>query len=393
MSIKIKITVIILLIGIGSAFGQEFRNGFIITLENDTIPGQVAYRSNLKNYESCLFKEDQTASEYYPNDIIGFGYDDDKFYSSQIIEGSFVEVLVVGDLSLFRSREKYHIKKGTSLHDLESIVERVEIGGRVRLKESTNWKGTLTYLISDCLKNPSGITAKMRFDEKNLTQLTIKYNKCRGTGFTEFKASKPWTKVELGVTLGVSRSEIRTEAEGMFNYLDDSYTSVDPTVGLLMAISSPRITEKLALQGELHFTSSSYESLVQLEGLSTNYHDTFIDLTTLSIPFSFKYSFPEKKYGFYVQGGINYDYHLRSDTRLLSEQVNGNVVNTFPERPAFEINDNQLGYWGGIGILQTYKKFRGSLAVRYFQMSSFNQTDGFSSENSRISVNLILFSK
>ncbi|WP_436516384.1 hypothetical protein [Ekhidna sp. To15] len=394
MSKKFNLTLIVILISLSNSFGQnDFRNGYIITNDNDTIQGQADYRSNSKNYESCIFKSEEGEREYFSSQIKGFGYINDKFFSSQIIEGSFVEVLVDGDISLYRSRDKYHIKKDTSLYDLESIVEEVEIDGKIGTRETSRWRGILNYLTGDCLKNSTSSIASLKLDEKSLTRFILKYNSCKGSEFTEFKASKPWTQFDFGATLGLSRSEITTISSGSFAYLDNTYNSIDPSVGVLIAISSPRIAEKIAFQGELHFLKSSYSSLVELEGSSTQYHDTFIDLTTLSIPLSLKYSFPEKKYGLYLQGGINYDYHLRSDTRLLSEQVNGNVVNTFPESSAFEVNDNQIGYWGGIGILKSYQKFKGSLAIRYFQMSTLNKTNGFTANNNRISLNLILYKK
>jgi len=310
-----------------------------------------------------------------------------------MIEGSFVEALVEGNISLYRSRDKYHIKKDTSFFNLESIKVKVEKDGKVGYEEKSRWRGIINYLTGDCLKNSTNNVANLKLDEKSLTRFIVKYNKCKGTAFTEFKASKPWTKFGYGATLGVSKSNITTDGAGSFSYLDDSYSSIDPSIGILIAISSPRITENVAFQAELHFLKSSYSSLVKLEGSSTQYHDTFIDLTTLSFPLSLKYSFPEKKYGLYIQGGINYDYHLRSNTQLLSEQVNGNVVNTFPESSAFEVNGNQIGYWGGIGILKSYQKFRGSVAIRYFQMSALNKTTGFTANNNRISMNLILFKK
>ena len=94
-----------------------------------------------------------------------------------------------------------------------------------------------------------------------------------------------------------------------------------------------------------------------------------------------------------MQGGINYDYHLISKSKLLSESVTGNVVYTSPERSAFEINKNQIGYWGGIGILKSYQKFKASLAIRYFEMPALNKTGDFTASNSRILINLILFKK
>ena len=68
-------------------------------------------------------------------------------------------------------------------------------------------------------------------------------------------------------------------------------------------------------------------------------------------------------------------------------------MNTFPETAAFELNDSQIGFWGGLGILKTFQKFKASVTIRYFQMSALNKSVGFIGNNNRISLNLILFKK
>ena len=252
----------------------------------------------------------------------------------------------------------------------------------------------MSYLLSDCLKNSINSTARIKFGEKSLTKLIVRYNLCSGKEQLEFKTSKPWTSFDFGATVGVSRSEIRaTNQSTSYEYLADSYSSIDPTFGLMIEISSPRISDKFTLQSEIHFSKSSYSNLVFLSGPSNRYHETYIDLTTLSIPLSFKYSFPEKTFGMYVQSGINYDYHINSDSRVKTETVTGNVVASFSERTAFDISDNQIGFWGGIGVSKSYKKIQGSIAIRYFQMLSLNNTGGYTVNNNRISLNLILFKK
>lgn len=394
MNEKIKIILTILLITVSSTYGQnDFRDGYIVTFENDTVQGLIDYRSNSMNYKSCVFKGKKGKTEYLPNQIKAFGYEKDKFFSSQIIEDSFVEVLVLGKIDLYKSRESYHVKKDTLFFDLKSNIEKVETDGKTELRETSRWRGILTYLISDCLKNPNDLTSNIRLNEKQLTLLISKYNKCSGSEFKVFKASKPWTKIDFGVIIGVSRSGITINRPGSFSYLDDSYSSIDPSIGALIEISSPRLLDKVAFQSELHLIKSRFSSLIELNGAFTQYYDTYIDLTTLSVPLSFKYSFPEKKYGIYLQGGINYEYHISSETLLLSERVNSNVVTTFPETLAFEINDNQIGYWGGVGILRSFKKFKASLSIRYFKMSKLNKEQEFTVNNDRLSLNLIILKK
>ncbi len=396
MKDKILFATIFFVLIVNSSFCKNnFRSGFIITFEKDTIVGQVDYRSDKKNYNSCIFKAEHEEREYYPNEILGFGYYDDKFFLSQIVEGSFVEVLVSGEMSLFKSLDKYHLKKDGNVYNLELFFEEVKKDGTVHLIENTRWRGILSYLISDCMSDHRSIASNLKTKERSLIELVVTYNKCKGLDPKEFKANKPWTKFDFGATVGIARSGIliRKKLESA-SYLGDSYNSIDPSIGVVFDISSPRMTERVAFQGELHFIKHSYSSLVLVKKYSLReYHDTYIDLSSLSIPLSFKYSFPERKNGFYLQGGINLDYHLTSRTKLLTERIICNVVNTSPERSAFKINKEQIGCWGGIGMFRSFPKFKASVALRYFQISPLHKSEDFTATSSRFFMNLILYKK
>lgn len=390
---KIQLTTLILFIAILSYGQSDFRSGFIISLENDSIQGELDYRSNSKNYESCIFKKDGQTTVYGPNEIKGFRFNNDKFFSSQIVNDAFVEVLVLGEISLYRLKEKFYIEKDTSLFELQSIIAKVEKDGKVGYEETSKWRGIVNYLTVDCFKSSSNNIARLTFDEKSFTRFVIKYNNCRGSDYIDYKASKPWTKLEFGIILNMTRSEITTDRTGMYSYMDDSYVSLDPGLGMLVAFSSPRFTERIAVQSEFHIIKSSYSALVELQRPYTEYHDTFIDLTTFFIPLSLKYSLPERKIGQYIEVGVNYDFQIHSNTRHQLELIHGNVVTTVPEDEAFEIRDYQIGFWGGVGIMKSFEKLRGSLSLRYMQMPHLNETKGFNANNSRISLNLIIFKK
>ena len=392
---KLKLISLFLLISISTAIGQrDFRDGLILTLQGDTIFGQVDYRSNTRNYTSCLFRNNEATIEYFPDQIAGFGYLDDKFFSSQIVLNSFVEVLVLGDLSLYKFNEAYFLEKGEELFELESKTNEININGKLGKIEDNKWKGIFSWLISDCLPNTNSLVSTLEFQEKSITKLVIRYNKCKEAVFIVFKKSKPWTQINFGASVGTSGSNIHIKDKASeFSYLKDSYYSIDPLFGLMLALSSPRITDRLAFQGELYFSNPAYSGLVVITDATPEYHDSFIDLQILSVPLSLKFFLPEKKYGLYFQGGINYDFHLDSNTKVFSESISGNVVNTFPETQAFEINNIQLGVWGGLGLYKSFDRFTGSLSLRYFQMPNLNQTEGLTANVNRISLNLILFTK
>lgn len=386
------IVIILFLVVSNYTFGQsDFRNGYIINLQNDTIRGLVEYRENSKNYKSCVFKTNTSEREYHPDEILGFGYENDKQFRSEIIDGIFVEVLVTGIMELYRSPNKFHIKKEGEIHDLESFKEDVVINGKEGTRENNRWKGILSYLLSDCMYNQNKDIAYIQFEEKSLTKLVIRYNICRNSDFEELKNNKEWIKYDLGISLGFSKSGFSFDKDEP--HLADSYSSMDPSYGIVIGISSPRLSERMSFQSEVHYINSNYFSFVELTSVHTDYHDVYIELSTLSIPISVKYTLPLTNSELYFQSGVNFDKHISYESQLFSERVSNNVVFTYPERVAFEIEELQLGAWAGLGILKSFEKFKASIALRYFKMTPINSIGTYKANSNKLTLNLILFKK
>jgi hypothetical protein len=392
---KFLIPVMLLLIALNHAYGQsDFRDGFIITLGSDTVKGQLDFRSNARNYVSCFFRDNRGAREYFPDQIKAFGYVNDKFFSAGVVDNAFVEVLVAGDISLYRYKEHFLIRKGDQLHTLIPKKEVTDDNGQSRKVNDNRWRGLIIWMINDCLQNPSKYTDRLDIREQNLTELVTRYNRCRGNRFIENKASKPWTKFESGIAAGATLTHFRVnDKSGYFPYLSQSYLSTDAEIGGLVAISSPRISERMAFQSEIYYRKSAFSGYVEKRGTSLDYFDTYVNLTTLSLPLSVKYTFPGKRSHWYVQGGVAFDHHMQTRSKLLSEMEANAVVFTFPEEVAFEIRKNAFGFQGGIGWLKNFPGFRSGIALRYFRLSQLNKTPGFKAEPQRISLHLILMTK
>ena len=375
---------------------RDFRNGYIITSANDTIFGQVEYRSNAKNYQSCIFKKDNVITEYSEKQLNGFGYENDKFFTSKIIEGSFVEALVVGEMSLYKFQNIFLVRKaGGEVYRLESKNTGVNDEGMEKMKEDTKWKGIISYLMYDCFPESNQIVKDLRLVEKDLTTLIIRYNNCKRTTFKDFKKNKPWSKVDLGVSAGVIQSTVNMiDLTLKYYYLANSYKSVDPSLGFVLVFHSPRISDNLAIQPEVYITNSNYSSLTTNTPVNSYYpqkYDLHFHMTTLSFPVSVKYSFPNRKYSFFLQGGLNYDFNILTDSKLI-RSTEQNIV--LENATAFYINRSQLGAWGGVGVLRKFKWFDLCANIRYnYLMTYLNETSGFFARSNRIGFSIIVFKK
>ena len=84
---------------------KDFRAGYIVTLQQDTLKGLVNYKGDVKSAVECTFKSNASAEEqtFKPEALKGYGFTDNKKYETKEISivsrkqnmaGQFSEELV-----------------------------------------------------------------------------------------------------------------------------------------------------------------------------------------------------------------------------------------------------------------------------------------------------------
>jgi hypothetical protein len=97
----------------------DYRPGYIITLESDTIHGLIDYKEGNKNFMECRFKKSPNSAVqiYQPFEIFGYKFKQDKFFKSSIIEINgtkihvFFETIIDGKVSLYKYQKTFYIEK------------------------------------------------------------------------------------------------------------------------------------------------------------------------------------------------------------------------------------------------------------------------------------------
>lgn len=396
---KIQFIALGLLCFFSSSFGQDyFREGFIISLNQDTLKGEVAYRTKSSNYKTCLFRSSEGEKEYTTYQISGYGFVNENFYTSEIVDSSFVEVLVSGKISLYKLDNFYLVKKGDNVYPLESKTKEANIDGTFGYVESNQWRGAMLYLINDCLPNSSATVSHMRFEEKSLTKLVNKYNGCTGDEFEVFKETKPWSAFGYGISVGLTNSRlIVSDPFNEYKHLKDTYSSVDLGFGLIAELRFPRLSENFAFQLEPNYLKVSFSDLKIIGNTTQHLYETHIDLTTLSVPLIIKMTTPLQHFRIFYQVGVTFDFQLDSETTLLIDKLANNEVTSYKEREVFNVNSSQIGVTGGIGILRKFKNLNCGLALKYIYAPSlgtgFLTKYSMSVNSSKFSVNLIVMKK
>lgn len=87
----------------------RFRSGYIVTLDNDTIRGEIMLRTDEQNSRLCIFREGSQGAErrFSPTELRSYHFVNGKHYFSQLVtieqepEQLFLECLVKGGLTLY----------------------------------------------------------------------------------------------------------------------------------------------------------------------------------------------------------------------------------------------------------------------------------------------------
>jgi hypothetical protein len=200
------------------------------------------------------------------------------------------------------------------------------------------------------------------------------YNRCRGEPSTTFKAKKPWTKAIVGVIGGLNVSQLEFKPNVGFEHLTGSFEiSKSPMVGISLDILSPRFSERFSFHGNaFYFTSKYYSYTLISSDASTKRNYVTIELQQIKIPIVFRYTFPERNFTPYFNIGISSTVHLNSSSDWIQEVESNNVVETF-KNEALSIKKNQLGIWGGLGVIRSINN-----NLNVFVELRYEQTDGVS---------------
>ena len=127
----------------------NWQPAYVIVNENDTLFGQIDFRSSRVNQERVLFRKDEHSQliTFSPNDILGYRFTPDgKFYVSRTINigenprKTFVEFMVKGVMSLYHyvdeNRRSHYLLE--SENDRNFLITREDDGRFSLIREHRN---------------------------------------------------------------------------------------------------------------------------------------------------------------------------------------------------------------------------------------------------------------
>jgi hypothetical protein len=274
--LRFNLTLISLLCFSGLIAQTNYRPGYVIANNNDTLKGFIDYRGDARNSKKCDFKQspDSKVIEFLPKDIKAFRFNDGKFYVSKKIISEknestvFLEFLVNGIADLYYLKEDndedhYFIEKSDgTMFELASKEELTNKNGKTYVHEYKKYTGLLKIAFADCPKIFPLIDQTL-LEEKPLIDLTKKYHNyvCDSMKCIIYEKQISAIKITFAPFISLNTSFLNFRLMSGINPVEFN-SSFYGSLGLLMNTSFPGINEKVSFQfseeaGRSYFSSNS----------------------------------------------------------------------------------------------------------------------------------------
>jgi hypothetical protein len=264
---------------VSHSFSQSnYKEGYIITLQQDTVSGWLDFRTDQTNARLCRFKRTEHGAEeiFHPGEIAGYRFiREGKYYVTKQVkidneyQTFFLEFLIQGLKNLYYLPldNGYFYFEGQDGMLVGVTKQPDQITENYKVKEDNRYKGVMSYLFYDCLPL-SMQTARVAFDKGSMIVFTKKYHdQMCDTGeeciIFENDYKRKFIKFDYTIFTGAELNDVK-----LVNTYFPSMLSISPVIGGGLNISSPRLMKSLYFNIET--------SISAVSGIS-NYIDNYLN--------------------------------------------------------------------------------------------------------------------
>jgi hypothetical protein len=338
---------------------SDYRQGYIIKNNGDSLSGLVRYYPDKKSATQCDFKQTMKnkATTFLPTDLKSYGFIYDKSYESVNLKTDtikqrqvFVKVLVKGPLALYKYQKMFLLK----IFGHEGYVTLpIPVNKTVDTKEGKMIQNDRRYIdiLNTYLEGAQLSANRAGYNEDDLTNLINKYNVSKG--YPEHHNPAPVLKFNYEIFGGYSNSKMKME-------LRNEQVSFSPSVtvigGLGLDVSSPRIFDKIYLSIQGWYVSAVHQAYTEsMFVLDLVHEDIILDIDYLKFPVGIRYNFAGPNNTPYVKVGFVPTFVLSSELKTINELEYSGVITAQDEYRNYDVKNSQ-GLWMAIGYNKVLAK-------------------------------------
>jgi len=326
----ISIAIILIPISFIGKSQSDFKPGYYITLENDTVIGLLYNRGETGNFRSCTFKKDDNSAptKFSASDIQGFRFDNGKYFIAKHIntttgeETVFVEYLLNGISSLFFFRDpdnyRYIIEnKEGRQYEIYNEEKIVYVEGKSQNTKNKNYAiRMLKSAFSDCMEIQPQVD-KAQLNHKSLIKLTKNYHNyvCDDKECIVYEKKVSKTTIQIAPVIGFTTSNLSFD-KGFYSRF--SYEqNLRPTFGLQVNAALPNVTNGFSAQLDLMYHENN------IYGVYRDYFELFVDNNMLQTSLLVKYGLPHGNIRPSIGVGLAGNFMLNTSIHALIDNTQG----------------------------------------------------------------------
>jgi hypothetical protein len=340
MNLFIKVNLCLLCIFCLSELkGQtDFRSGYVINNQNDTIYGLIDYKVATKNMNKCDFKANEKSEikEFSPTDVKGFRFKDSKYFISKdvIVNGEkialFLEFLIDGTADLYSfnngTSPRFFIQKSDGeITELVIKKERLKNETTSVSHEKYEYMSTLKTVLADCPRLFPAID-KTAFETQSLLMVVKRYNDYVSSSKSVFyEKQPPDVKISIAPFISANSSLLSFDRSVLYQALDFKRTNY-ASIGMQINASLPKSTNTLSFLGTLelgksHFYGNGIHPLNPMD-----YEEVNLNIIYLKSKIGLKYTYPKGKFRPNVMIGGNIIRLLEKDGKRVEHATEGSTI-------------------------------------------------------------------
>ncbi|MCB8994678.1 MAG: hypothetical protein H6538_03615 [Bacteroidales bacterium] len=339
----------------------NYKEGYIITWEGDSLFGYIKSKGIKKMGTECLFKANSKddAISYFPSDIQSYRFLNGKYYVSKkvVLNGIpqyvFLEFLINGKADLYSFKDENNIQyyiqnEGDSLIELlNTEVERI-IQDEHFILEKKEYIGLLKNTFSDYPSIYPEIE-KLNFETEQLIKITKDYHNlvCEDYSCIIYKKDTK-VKTQIGFMTGPLYSTLISDSRpAAIDLLKKEELNWKPSFSFYLLFSQKNLFgfhERLSFNINSGFRQITYDSL--------NIH---LNQKNLNIPVYFEYSIFNTAITPVISFGIN-------NCFIIENKINNDPYIVTRES---RISAYQLAALAGLGLEYTRNKYTFLIKYNY----------------------------
>jgi hypothetical protein len=387
---------IVVLLFFHPTYAQMQSEDYILRSDGKKETGVILGSFENDQYNSIRFRSaGGGTSTFGPGDIQGFGFQSGRKFIAMTLPNSeklqFVQVLLTGKLSLYKSNDKFYVNDGREIHELKAFYDRATVAGKETKELKKPYLGTINMLMAgECSAEIYDVLADTKYDDYSLVKLLSRYHYCEGATYEQHLPELAFMRISPVLYGGMTYMSM-SPASRPDNRKDAFENHMTPLFQVGIRAHQFRRWQRLSI--DLSVGYSNLDNTVISEYTSESQYMTAKEVfsaSSVTVPVFVNYTWTRAgSFDSYVGIGFNSRFtSMESQFAMIDQTMAHNGITTIYETEFTSIKKRMTTAAGKVGVVWNFSKKMGLLAelqLDYlpafyqinlpFNEASYNQTN------------------